>query len=284
MNSFVTRAIIFLVLLAAIESFAQTDQNSAKDGKTFEGAQASVVSQCFVSGSGATFLNICLSENGTITRLEAPQSRSHIFGNEGYAVCNQAGFEPFAFEAGLASAGWGVPTVTQPKGIGKFPFIVTRKSTDGNVQLKQTFTLDTAQRQLSVKMDVKNTSTFAFTIPVVTRYFDGDLDGSAGDDIYDVTFDSVDGRNSVVDTAAALGHEIKLSLATLTDPRHQAVTEPFGDWNPLDPSGKQTARSCVSFATSSGTPSDQVGRLEVVLAESQKPGQTKSVTFQYRVF
>jgi hypothetical protein len=127
---------------------------------------AALAPQCFTSGSDATFLKVCITERGNISHFEAPAGKVHLQTREGYILCSNF-FETrgvHGFDAGTAELGWTAPTVTQPGGPGTFPLIITRNSFDGLVQLKQTFKVIPAEREVYVTMAVKNRSTVA-TLP-----------------------------------------------------------------------------------------------------------------------
>lgn len=211
----------------------------------------------------------------------------HLFGREGYAVCAGATGATIGFDAGSAEQGWNAPTVAQPKGVGKLPLIVTRTSTDGSVQLAQTFNLVAADRRLTIEMELKNISTSTIQLPVLARYFDGDMDGSAGDDMYALTIESVSAQNSQLDALGGIGHGLLLTLDSASlNTVNLPQAESFAAWNPLG-SGGQTARRCFAPepALPTPTPSDQVGRLVLALPGSTlAPGQTTGVTFVYRIF
>jgi hypothetical protein len=290
MKNIAKYSIVLLALLAAIQSFAQAHQNLRNDGKV-AGATPEAT-QCFSSGKGFSLLKICITDTGNVSTVETFSNGSvidHIFGNEGYAVCLNAGSPTIGFDAGTVEQGWGPATVSQPNGAGKFPFIVTRDSADGTVQLKQTFSKSTSQRQWTIKMELTNISSTPLPGPTITRYFDADMDASAADDMYEVTLDSVAAQNSVVNPLDGIGHGLLLTLDSAlgslnTD--HRAEAESFGAWDPLGTQG-QTARQCFAQEPGlpTGSPSDQVGRLIVkALVISLNPGQTVSTTFLYRAF
>lgn len=287
MKYIATHSILFLALLAAIQSFAQTNRNDRKVG-----LGTPETTQCFSSGKAFNLLKICITDTGNVSTVETFSNGSvidHVFGNEGYAVCVNAGVSTVGFDAGDVEAGWGPATVSQPNGSGKFPFIVTRNSTDGTVQLKQTFTKSTSQRQWTIKMDLKNISSSPLQDPGITRYFDADMDASADDDMFEITLDSVAARNSKVDSLLGVGHGLLLTLdsgSLNTASFHRAEAESFDVWNPVGSQG-QTARNCFGQEPGlpSGSPSDQVGRMIANdLVSTLNPGQTVSTTFLYRPF
>jgi hypothetical protein len=286
MNSMrIVSAAFVVAQLVATSGFPQETSRDAKARKKETELQSASVTptlvapQCFESGSGRYFMKLCISERGNINLFESPLGQTNINGREGYVVCADHDDHAIAFDAGVAEAGWSGSSVTQPNGPGTFPLVVTRISSDGRIQLKQTITRNVADRGVDIKMDVKNTSGVVLTSVKLDRYFDGDIGGSAGDDEWRSTFQSVWGRNP---WNPQVGTNMLLLTATNTENLPLiARAEYFAYWNPLG-SGPQTARECgiVGFYELAG---DGVGRVETILGDLG-PGQTKSVTFRYRRF
>src|SRR5215471_12933147 len=149
------KAALFLAVIAlAASALAQKSEKDSQVGQL-------TPQQCFTSGIGNAYLNVCITDNGNISWFESPQGYVHLQQREGYAVCSSVN-HPYdtvhGFDANIAADGWGTSTVSQPNGAGKFPLIITRKSLDGVIQLKQTFTESTTERGVNVKMDLKNIS------------------------------------------------------------------------------------------------------------------------------
>ena len=147
--------------------------------------QALATDKCFTSGKGATFLTICISSRGNISRLESPAGEVHLNTREGHIVCfqNQFGVLESAFDAGSAEGGWGVPAVSQPNGPAKFPLIIKRDSLSGRIRLTQTFTMAAGSREVQVTMALKNLTASSFPFVTLDRYFDGDMNGTSGNSI-----------------------------------------------------------------------------------------------------
>src|SRR6266446_2517504 len=190
-----------LALAIAGQAFAQeqTNEQAQTKDKNVVGAQAAAPERCFSSGSGVTFLKVCITDNGNISWFESPTGKVHLQQREGYAVCSGGipgnGAIVHGFDANVAASGWGNPTVSQPNGAGTFPLIITRQSLDGVIQLKQTFTRNTAERGVDVKIDVKNTTLYTLNSVYMSRYFDGDIDNSSTN-AYDSTYGSVWARGT----------------------------------------------------------------------------------------
>jgi hypothetical protein len=278
-----TSALILLQLVTA-DAFAQGAKGGDAAARAKEAELQNVLDftalaapQCFTSGSGATFLKVCITERGNISHFESPAGRVHLQAREGYVLCSNF-FESqgvHGFDAGIAEAGWFLPTVSQPGGPGTLPLIITRNSIDGLLQLKQTFKVIPGEREVEVTMAVKNVSSTTVPNVIVDRYFDGDLDNTAKN-VYDGVSQSVWGK-SLIDPNTNNGLMLTLAPSSIvfhSEPHQQLFT----GWNPLGTS-LQLARVCRGNSTfASGQ--DYVGRLSNFIGDIL-PGHTKSVTFRY---
>ena len=271
-----------LVLAIAGQAFAQeqsTEQAQTKD-KNVVRTQAEAPEQCFTSGAYDNFLKVCITNNGNISWFESPAGFVHLQSREGYAVCS--GGTPgisgvvHGFDANIAADGWGVSTVSQPNGAGKFPLIITRHSLDGVIQLKQTFTLNAGAREVDVKMDLKNTSALQVDEVYASRYFDGDINNTSTN-VYERTKDSVWGRNTVYSSARGL-----MLTAALANANSNAIATAYPLWDPFG-SGPQYARGCGFDNAVTPATGDFVGIVQSSMG-NLKPGQTTSITLLYRRF
>ena len=226
------------------------------------------VDNCFTSGSGDTFLKVCITENGNISWLESPAGAVHLKTREGYAICSyDTSLTVHGFDVGTAAEGWGAPTVSDNKRI------ITRTSLDGMIQLKQTFTVLPAVSGVDVKMEIKNLSLIVLPDLVVQRYFDADVDGTPTNQFF---------RSSTSAWGMTTARGLMLTptpVATIKDLR--STTTPFSDWNPLGAFG--LAKECGSVGAASGSAGDYVGGVKAIWS-NVKPGQTKSLTLHYRQF
>jgi hypothetical protein len=93
---------------------------------------------------------------------------------EGYTACTWTlpTWTPNGFDASADSSGWGPSPVSQPNGAATLPLIVTRQTLDGVIKLKQTFTMNAAERGADIKMDVTNLTPMRHDLRL-SRYFDG---------------------------------------------------------------------------------------------------------------
>ena len=206
-------------------------------------------------------------------QFESPAGFEHLRAGgsgEGYAVCSSAGVH--GFDAGVAEAGFGPPTISQPGGPGTFPLTITRPTLDGIFQFTQTFSRDSSQLELLLSMTLKNLSSVAQSSIKLARYFHGAIDNDAGDDKYYRTPDTVVGKES---------YGIMLTAQTFGT-GHTIAVEKFQDWNPA--SGGGTARGCTALAQSTPTaPGDFVGRVTYYFG-TINPGSSKTVKMVYRRF
>jgi hypothetical protein len=275
---------ILLMLFAVVLALAAVKQAFAEE-QTKEQVQTKaealpVPQQCFTSGANKTFLKVCITNNGNISWFESPAGFVHIQSREGYAVCSGGipgnGAIVNGFDANLAADGLGGPTVSQPNGAGKFPLIITRQSLDGMFQLKQTFTLNTVERGVDVKMDLKNTSASEVDHVFASRYFDGDIDNKSTN-VYDRVADSVWGRDP-----AFLTRGLMLTVAPSTLDYWNTSATAYPLWDPFG-SGPQYARGCDWDNSYTPATGDYVGILQMSMG-TLKAGQTKSATLHYRRF
>lgn len=245
---------------------------------------ATLAPQCFTSGSGETFLKVCITERGNISLFESPAGKVHLNTREGYILCSNrlATLGVHGFDAGTAQLGWAAPIVSQPGGPGTLPLIITRNSFDGVVELKQTFKVVPAEREVNVTMAVKNRSTLA-TLPkvVLDRYFDGDINGETSNN-YDRTGASVWGLpGSATGSTANNGLMLTQAPSAVVIFPSDGSPQRFVDWNPNGTS-LQLARQCRG-PSQFFERDDSVGRVSLSLGDIA-PGQTKSVTFRYHRF
>jgi hypothetical protein len=299
MRRSMTGTLIALVLAASGSAGAQENQRQAWQDKQKQEKEekealdmqalaaievATLAPQCFTSGSGATFLKVCITERGNISFFESPAGKVHLNTREGYVLCSNrlATLGVHGFDAGSAQAGWAAPTVSQPGGPGTLPLIITRNSFDGVVELKQTFKVVPAEREVNVTMAVKNRSTQA-TLPnaVLDRYFDGDINGETLN-AYDLTGSSVWGLpGSATHSTGNNGLMLTQAPSAVVIFPSFGMQQTFVDWNPNGTAG-QSARQCRGPSQSSQR-DDFVGRVSLTLGDIA-PGQTKSVTFRYHRF
>lgn len=107
--------------------------------------------QTTVKAKTQSQINVCITQNGNVVRLEGPPQWPQINGVEGYAICTDSEY----FDLGTFDSGnWSPTIITQPKGPNTFPLTMLRETADGKYFLNQIFTLINAGKTLSVTMQV----------------------------------------------------------------------------------------------------------------------------------
>jgi hypothetical protein len=139
--------------------------------------------QCWTSGSGVTYLKVCISKHGNVIQLVAPAGIENIARGEigeGYAACaaTSAASAPVVYyDAAAVETGWAEPykvTTSPPK--------IHRKTKDGRLELVQTFSRDSAELDFTITMTLYNRSGKTLYNVRLDRYADLDVhDGGPGD-------------------------------------------------------------------------------------------------------
>ena len=131
---------------------------------------------------GATNGNFrwCISEHGNLMRFQSPNGQEHVrVGGlqEGYVLCTP---DEVYGDVGITAGGWGPPTV-----LGRTSGSVTirRETTDGRFRLDQRWTRDTVERDLIVRMTLKNLGPRQTVM--LMRNVDPDVNNDFDDDFWD---------------------------------------------------------------------------------------------------
>jgi hypothetical protein len=219
-------------------------------------------------------MTVCRSDCGNLAQFTAPDTFERVGAvGEGYALCSDV--RAHGYDVGSYHTGFGAPTISQPNGANTFPLTITRRTADGVFDLTQTFTGDSVEEDVTVTMTVKNVSGSPVPGVKLSRYFDGDVDGTLFDDRYGRTADAVWGWNE------ATGHGLMLAAQTLAR-AHTTGAEQFALWDPIS-GGGGSAQSCAGGSSASATPADYVGRVNYELG-TIAAGASVTVKFQYRRF
>lgn len=229
----------------------------------------------FTAGAGLTLFRWTISSHGNIVRLESPAGFEHLAAGavgEGYAVSmntsigviryfdsgalesvgcagNIRSWSPVVFETGLSAAGT----------------TLTRDTCDGFWRLTQTFSRNAANHELTVTMTLRNLTLANWTGVRIDRYFDGDLDADAADDVYTRTVDAVAGQDASLDN-------LSLTAISFNIP-HSTAIHSFAGWVP-------SITNQVSLASPIG-PGDFVGRVSYNLGTINS-GVAKTVKVLYK--
>jgi hypothetical protein len=145
---------------------------------------------CFQKGTGDQFMKVCITTEGNMRRFESPAGLDQMGGPEGYVVCYGPGGSTVAYDNGAFGSGW-KPSVSTGTGFNR---TITRVTTDGKLQWKQVFSADQIEKDVTIKVELKNVSNAPIFVQGFARYFDDHTDNSYANDIADKTGDSVTSR------------------------------------------------------------------------------------------
>jgi hypothetical protein len=260
---------------------------------------AGASSTCFSTfpfGSGANLMNFCVSDHGNIPSFESPSFETELIANEGYAVCRivgtshithgfdigghdlndeiEAGFgaPPTAFCTGLGGTSHSGSCVIEPGGANTFPLTIIRDTTDGVFRLKQTFSRDTTEKDVTITMNLKNISAASMANVNLTRYFRNwitIINGHAGR-----TVDTVWGWN---------GWGFSLTALTMATP-HSTVVQTSDAFSPY---GGNFTDGCfdtslVDANTATGTATNGFAGRVMYKLGTINAGSSKNVKVVYR--
>jgi hypothetical protein len=242
---------------------------------------------CFLQikgGSGATFYRVCVSPTGNLTRLESPLGVEHLNQGDavdGWAVCREDGWSnAWDFDAGREGeleSNTGEYRIKQPNGPGTLPLYIYHTLWAG-LTVEQRISRQTVERELTVTMIVKNTSTVSIPGIVLYRMIDPDVDGNWQDDLWATTADSV-----LVTDGGLPGRGVSLTAGTRSI-RHQASAGIFGSVHNGDQGGDAACyQDGVAGGAIARAAGDYVASVGYFIG-TLKPGYSKTVTFIYRVF
>jgi hypothetical protein len=234
-----------------------------------------VLDPCFESGSSATYMKVCVDDDGSIREFQSPAGKQQVTtaaNYEGYALCSGTGanLKVHGHDSGQDDQGFGLSSVDQPGGVGTFPLNIVRNTTDGKFAITQVFSRDTSERVFTVVMTVKNLTGAPITGVKLARYFNGDIDGSAANDVYSRTLDTVWG------TQGPTGNGLALFAKSSTS--HTTRVERATNW---DPNGLGSAEKCDVTGYNGTAIGDYVGRVTYSLG-TINAGASKTVSIVYR--
>jgi hypothetical protein len=249
---------------------------------------------CHTSGSGATAMNLCVSQHGNLVKFEAPAGVDHIGPlnafKDGYAICTgnlptipnvSHGYDTGGFEAGFGAA-----TIIQPNGPNTLPLTITRDTTNGIFSLTQKFSRDPNEQDWTITMTLKNLSSVAQQAVKLQRAFEGDADNNTLTNSFfgrtlNSVFEWVDQPSA---GAPAAGRGLMLTALTWAPYGIATAVNTISDYNPNGP-GFDTGNGCIVFAGGVGTPSgggaNLVGRVVYGL-DTINAGKSKTVKVAYR--
>ncbi len=172
-----TLALCFVSFSATISMAADNNQlqKTDKQASTLSPQATVVCSYNFSSGSDNTFLGYCVTVNGNVLGVNTPAGQQHIFGGEGYGICDiNSNTEYFDYAAGGDTPNWNPPVLlSQTANSVK----IARNTSDGIWTFTQTITQVPATSSIKVTMTVKN-NTAANREVQLSRFADIDADGT----------------------------------------------------------------------------------------------------------
>jgi hypothetical protein len=233
------------------------------------------------SGAGATFMRICISDHGTLTRFESPagfeQIRQLNFFRDGYAVCsNAAGGGPtltHGWDVGNSESAWGPLVIAQPNGANTFPLSITRTTSDNMFVVKQTFARDSAEHDVTITVKVTNRSTTPREHVRFSRYFENDVDNNDAASFMSRGADSVWGWLET-------GHGLMLTALTFATP-HSTQVEHLAFFAP--PGSATGCAAVAPVATPVAAANSHAGRNTYDFGTIGK-GLSKTAKYLYRRF
>jgi hypothetical protein len=141
----------------------------------------------FISGSGNTYLNFCVTKNGNIAKFESPSKQEYIqVGTigEGYGFCDYDSETEYYDYAGYGDSGnWQAASTVSSSGTS---VKISRKTSDGIYTLTQTITQNASNALAQVTMALKNNASGSHHVGLL-RYADVDASGNA-DNNFDYTY------------------------------------------------------------------------------------------------
>lgn len=222
-----------------------------------KGADAAECFATIVSGSGASYFEVCLSERGNVVGFETPAGYEQAIGGDGYVLCSagRTGVTVHGWDAGgFGEAGFAPPFIDQPNGPNTLPLTIRRATLDGVFELVQRFRFDALEKDLTVDMQVINLTDEARLRVALARFLRMSPNQS-------VETGSQHGENNATRTADSVllwndsddpgpqGPAFGVGLTARSfRTRHHTVVEDHDDWNPADMDGPQRAEGCSPIA------------------------------------
>jgi hypothetical protein len=217
-------------------------------------------------------MRICFSSHGNVAFFEAPAGNYFIGGREGYVACafDTSGNVFRAYDAGPWESGWSPPTIAQPNGTNTFPLTITRRTTNNWMELKQTFSRDTTEFDVTITMTLKNTSGKTLFVNL-DRYADWDVSPNSGDDYTRTTDFTVEAWDSSLRRPA-------ISLSTSATDNPWAYYESYFNWYSSTLGGCEAG----NWSNLAGA-GDFVGRISHTLG-GMAAGASKTFRVFYRTY
>jgi hypothetical protein len=170
-------ALYFVSFSATISVAADNTQspNSDKQASILSPLATDTCSFNFASGANNTFLSYCVTVNGNVLNVVTPAGQQHIFGREGYGICDiNSNTEYFDYAVTGDTPNWN-PAVVVSKTATSVK--IARNTSDGIWTLTQTITQMPATSSIKVTMTVKNNTVVNREVQL-SRFADIDATGT----------------------------------------------------------------------------------------------------------
>jgi hypothetical protein len=179
------RLLIFLILampicVVAAQSTPPRTNGSSEVSRGILDVAPSNTDCAYNFGTVNSNLRWCISEHGNLMRFTSPRGQEHIrVGGflEGYVLCTRnAVYRDLA----LVDEGWGAPTLLS---LTSASVTIRRETNDGHFRLDQRWIRDSVERELIVRMTLRNLG--AGETVTLMRSADPDVDNDYHDDFFD---------------------------------------------------------------------------------------------------
>jgi hypothetical protein len=262
-----------LLTILAVAGFGQNQQqHAAADSSPL--AATDTCQSTYTTGSGPSYLQFCVTQNGNITEFQSPQGFEHIREgdyNEGYGICDFSNLNRYYDWAdGGDSGNWLPPVRTQPNGPNTFPLKIVRTTSDGIFTLTQTYSEIASEQIVKVAMTLKNVTAVPRDFALV-RYADIDANNANGGNFqnqFDFDHQSAWGYNAGFNLHGLMLTTVPTSVAHFAFVQNTSV--------PPDPCNPVAALPSTPFFGDGSAAIDWNGTLGA--------GKTVTVTGEYRRF
>jgi hypothetical protein len=228
----------------------------------------------FSSGTGANLTTFCVTANGNISEFSVDGNEMIYVGQvgEGYGICDATTLTSYYDYAYTDSGNWQTATLTQNGNV----VTVTRDSTDGVWQLKQTITNVPATASgpgsAKVAMALKNLTSTTRSVAIL-RFADIDADSQVTTNNFDYTDETALGLDP---EGLFAGRGLAITNDTFFNPPDSGSAVPFVQttYNGPDP--------CNSLTNPASHPFTGDGSVVMLWGYNLGPKKTTTVTATYK--
>src|SRR5262245_9518686 len=206
------------IMLAAAPAAERFDAEASGNCTTIE-----------TSGTGVAFFATCVTDTGNVRKFETVSGIDHFAApnsGDSYTICdNESGHT-----GSRAWSRWGVEEFNFSYPTTHAPHANVRKTADGRYTLTQTFVRDATQKQLTVRMTLRNNGPGPVTGVHLQRAADINASGTTSSDVFLKSNDSI----AAIDAGTERG--MLMSGLVSPDVSYYATVRPYGvfDANDVD--------------------------------------------------